>query len=315
MRENSGMDTSPTRTCKKCGLAKPLDQFSAWPKDRRCRDCRNAYQREWKRKHPSLRHEILYDQEGEPLPKTCRRCRTLKPAREFWKDALQSDGLSQWCVECRQQYYEKTDYPIDTFVRERRCLKCERSLSISDFGRCRKAKGGYNHLCKWCIRDKQRASGDSGRRLRRIPPVFNLADIDKGYVAALLDGEGHIGLSHSSTSGYRIKVEITNTNLEVLRWLVERLGGRVNNHNKETSRSKASYRWTIAKFSAVHLLRYLLPVLIIKRGQADAAIWFSEMEVQYLEDNCRRLLPKPLPSEMQALIEDVTRLNHRGPTR
>jgi hypothetical protein len=35
-------------------------------------------------------------------PRSCRRCRQVKPATEFWPNERVSTGLSPWCKDCHR---------------------------------------------------------------------------------------------------------------------------------------------------------------------------------------------------------------------
>ncbi len=87
------------------------------------------------------------------------------------------------------------------------------------------------------------------------------------YTAGFLDGEGCITTQRGS-----IRVEVTNTNLDVLCFLQGLWGGKVSTQG----RPKAGYRqkWQIGWYgeAGAHLLRLCLPYLIVKGREAVVAL-------------------------------------------
>lgn len=95
------------KTCRDCGLAKPLDQFHPHPQmvDGRhnyCIDCyrRRNRERYYRRKGGDLRD----NRRTRPLEpdgyRTCPDCGRRKPASEFAASARASDGLHTYCRSC-----------------------------------------------------------------------------------------------------------------------------------------------------------------------------------------------------------------------
>ena len=67
--------------------------------------------------------------------------------------------------------------------------------------------------------------------------IINLSETDLAYFAGLLDGEGHVAIkyfkrhiSYRPYSRYGLMVGISNTNFDVMRWLLEHVGGSVQMH-------------------------------------------------------------------------------------
>ena len=127
------------------------------------------------------------------------------------------------------------------------------------------------------------------------------------YVAGLFDGEGSVGLSKNRNRYYPV-VEITNTNLEVLREVQARFGGSINSKGIGNKKSwKAAYSWRMAWSRAVRFLKAIFPYLRIKRNQAILIFIWEAVSPYY-----RRYTKEDLA--LQKLIkQQLSWLNFRGP--
>lgn len=97
-----------------------------------------------------------------------------------------------------------------------------------------------------------------------------LSDVDRGYIAGMLDGEGCIYKRKTVVS---FTVSITNTNKQGLN-RIKRLTG-IGYVGKKPSRPEHSdcYRWCVyMKRDVLDLLTILAPILVIKQEKARAAI-------------------------------------------
>lgn len=96
---------SVTRSCRKCGETKPLDQFDIRADTGRaasmCKDCRRTYQRErWVPTSTRSKRRV-----GLSELYLCTRCGQLKPAADFPRRARMSDRLHSWCRSCWSVYH------------------------------------------------------------------------------------------------------------------------------------------------------------------------------------------------------------------
>ena len=100
--------------------------------------------------------------------------------------------------------------------------------------------------------------------------MHTLTDIQIGYLAGILDGEGCI---YQTRRGYG-HVIITNTNRECLNSIFKLTGiGMIYRLKKQRYGYTVAYQLRIYKMAdVVELLSILLPVLIIKKEQARKMI-------------------------------------------
>ncbi len=120
--------------------------------------------------------------------------------------------------------------------------------------------------------------------------VEQLSDIDKAYIAGLLDGEGSLmimrQLPTSRKSGnvstqYLMRVSMTNTDEGIIRWLHSTCGGLLTKPSKSRGpNDKPVWHWRITSKAALDLVHDLRPFLRIKATQAwlmlEAAAQFTQ---------------------------------------
>jgi len=106
-----------------------------------------------------------------------------------------------------------------------------------------------------------------------------------GYLAGLIDGEGHIGIRWSgSTKGWQMipAVIVSSSDLVVLQWCAQVTGiGRVRyTLNQSPLSRKEQYKWHVQKFADIlWLLRQIVFHMHIKQDVAHRMI--EEMEAYH----------------------------------
>lgn len=104
-----------------------------------------------------------------------------------------------------------------------------------------------------------------------------MTEIEKAYIAGIIDGEGSIMLQRFHANQYPAPcVSIASTTIELLTWLKDTIGYGViikkKNYNPE--KHKLSYSFVIKQNNAIKLLEDIYPYLIIesKRKRAEMII-------------------------------------------
>lgn len=104
-----------------------------------------------------------------------------------------------------------------------------------------------------------------------------MTEIEKAYIAGIIDGEGSIMLQRFHTNQYPAPcVSIASTTIELLTWLKDTIGYGViikkKNYNPE--KHKLSYSFVIKHNNAIKLLEDIYPYLVIesKRKRAEMII-------------------------------------------
>lgn len=121
------------------------------------------------------------------------------------------------------------------------------------------------------------------------------------YIAGFIDGEGCIGAFLTASNKLRVLLTISNTYPFVLAQMATTLGvGRIcrlRRHNAKSS-YKPCYQLVIRHDDAIKVLRRLLPHLVVKKREAELAIFAVE--------NVHRNSPR-----QQALYAvEISRLKH-----
>lgn len=102
------------------------------------------------------------------------------------------------------------------------------------------------------------------------------------YTAGLFDGEGSIVIGCGKRADRRVpqywlQVGITNTNREIIDWLLATFGGHVsdNSHSPSRRKQRPCWAWRVMSNEAAMFLEVILPHLRIKREQAMIAVEFQ----------------------------------------
>jgi hypothetical protein len=127
------------------------------------------------------------------------------------------------------------------------------------------------------------------------------------YVAGIIDGEGCLIVSKSdrgSYDNYYGRIHVKNTDMRLMKWLVENFGGNIHVNKPKSKKHSIAYSWYFsgnAKSKEIFLLS-IMPYLIIKREQAKVLVEFFRLS----EQKCPELRHK--------LYLKMRDLNKRGPT-
>jgi hypothetical protein len=108
---------------------------------------------------------------------------------------------------------------------------------------------------------------------------YTIAQI--AYLAGIVDGEGSIYIGNFSsnpktgTKHYQTNMEVTNTDENLIKWLLENFGGRSNKYTfKQTPANsrRPVFRWIASGELLTELCHLLLPYLVIKKRQCEIMI-------------------------------------------
>jgi hypothetical protein len=146
--------------------------------------------------------------------------------------------------------------------------------------------------------------------------MTTLTEIQKAYLAGIIDGEGCIGInilpSHSGTvKRLQLRVLVANTNYQLISWLCETTGiGYVfKKIRKNNPKAKDGYEWIVNSLKALWLLHQVKDYLVIKKEQASVAI-----EFQNTIDPCRHgiFVPQEIVERRYELKKLMNELNKKG---
>lgn len=143
----------------------------------------------------------------------------------------------------------------------------------------------------------------------------NLPDQTLAYIAGLVDGEGTVTVSRrhkdpARTREWRAKTEVTNTNIEILQWLMDETGiGSVHVSRPTHPNHKPKGRWMLHGTGAAEFLGAILPWLRIKKPHAELVLAFHATKQR---PNRNRPVPADLVAERVAISNQLYTLNQRG---
>jgi len=143
---------------------------------------------------------------------------------------------------------------------------------------------------------------------RRKPKdsIETLSRIDAAYLAGLIDGEGHIGIT-INVNGYHVPhVQIIMTDKGCLEWVASTIGVKLcvfahQNHIKY----RPQFMIRLGGRRAIWLCTAILPYLKVKKEQANILYRFSETYRTGWETKT----PEEVIAARQALKDEIHRLN------
>lgn len=132
---------------------------------------------------------------------------------------------------------------------------------------------------------------DFGIKRRRDGPryvrtVKHLSMTQRAYLAGIVDGEGTITLAKSTRSvgGITPLFSVTNTDVGLIQWLKNNVGGNVTVKPAEKSHYKTGYRWyTYSVRDVLELIKMVYPYLIVKRDNAEEVLSFCKWRISLAE--------------------------------
>jgi hypothetical protein len=145
------------------------------------------------------------------------------------------------------------------------------------------------------------------------------SEIDYPYMAGLIDSEGCFRIKkwkpkNRPNEVYNITVEIGNTRLPVLPWLMERFGGSVV-YIPAKANKKASATWTLSAAALYEILPKIRPFLVTKQEICDKLIEFQKTILSNGGDRHSelfRVLFEKRREIRERIIQEIHKLNLKG---
>lgn len=139
-----------------------------------------------------------------------------------------------------------------------------------------------------------------------------MTEMQKAYIAGIVDGEGHIGIAQRLTPtsiSYQLRLAVSMTEYSVIQWLAvtTKLGHARKILTAPEHPGRPAYCWALSTTAAIHLIREIQPYLIVKKDHAAIAIEFAEN----ITKPGRRVAPKDFALR-QRLMEQLQAKNY-GP--
>ena len=100
------------------------------------------------------------------------------------------------------------------------------------------------------------------------------ASTDFAYAAGFMDAEGTVNINRVDCS-WRLKVQVSNTNQEVIEWFERQFGGHVCRAFRPAGR-RPLWTWVKCGTKAAEFLKAIQPYLVVKREEAVLGLRLQE---------------------------------------
>ncbi len=105
----------------------------------------------------------------------------------------------------------------------------------------------------------------------------NVSQTDAAWAAGFLDGEGFIGVTRAVRKGtgkvdFHVAMSASQIHRAPMDKLQSMFGGRVNH---QENGFRGCFHWRVSGESVYHVLRIVLPYLVVKRKQAELTLDFG----------------------------------------
>lgn len=131
-----------------------------------------------------------------------------------------------------------------------------------------------------------------------------------GYLAGILDGEGHVGIHIAHGPPYRhaiARIAVAMTNEIPVRMLASIFGGTVKEKPPGDKGRKNLFLWQVTNRLAVKAARTLLPYLVVKAPQAACIVALDNMKEEP-RIKVRNFWTRP--AEYRQREEDLAEITH-----
>lgn len=126
---------------------------------------------------------------------------------------------------------------------------------------------------------------------------MELTDFQKGYIAALIDGEGSVCLTALHANEHKSPVvSVASTTEELLIYMQKICGGSISKKRKQQEHYKDSWQWSIKRDKAIELLTEIYPYLLVPEKHYRAKLIVKEYKQvtirngRYNEETLKRKL-------------------------
>jgi hypothetical protein len=137
--------------------------------------------------------------------------------------------------------------------------------------------------------------------------VIPLVEVEKTYLAGIVDGEGTVTLMRHHKNETPVPcVSVANNNLALLQWIKDRLGGHISSKKVYNIWHKKSYVWLAKQDRALRILNEIKKYLLVKKPQAD----LITEKYKSVTHRAGKYTPEMLKKKME-LVAQIRKLNQR----
>lgn len=98
-----------------------------------------------------------------------------------------------------------------------------------------------------------------------------MTELEKGYLAGIIDGEGSITLAKNKQFRYPM-LEVSSTTYQIVEYLKKHFGGVISKKNERNPNWKQAYIWKIEHRKAISLLEEIVSYLNEPKKKARAQL-------------------------------------------
>jgi hypothetical protein len=131
-------------------------------------------------------------------------------------------------------------------------------------------------------------------------------ELKDSYLAAIVDGEGHIGIQYRPNKRHVSNIIIEMTHPDPITMFQQEFGGPI--YQKVIPSGKTSYRYVVEPSKQEGFLNRLLPHMKVKSPQAQCVLQLINLKKQYPVKGQFHKLPTVINAEKQ-LFNIVKALN------
>ena len=138
-------------------------------------------------------------------------------------------------------------------------------------------------------------------------------DMMHARLAMAIDTDGNIGIGKvRENESYRHQINVANTNIKLIEWLVENFGGKIPEPQvRDNPKHKDLYLWYLTGSNAYKILKKIRPYLLLKGEQADCVIELYEKVSKWYYTGWKQR-PKYKKELQEELYQRVKALNKKG---
>ena len=134
------------------------------------------------------------------------------------------------------------------------------------------------------------------------------------FIAGLFEGEGSISIANlvnkswNKRTDYNLKVRISNTDKQLLGWIVANYGGKI--YRSSIVNNKTVWAWAVHSRIAEKFLKDVMPYLICKKERAVLALEFRKTK-----DNGHKRwyrIPENISRLREEIYLEMKTLNAKG---
>jgi len=149
---------------KKCSKCKSVLLKNEFVNNKRKKDglesyCKSCGQEKYKKL--KNKEKVMLEE------KKCTKCDKIKDISEFYNRIGSSDGKTSECKDCSMDmYYDRTkERTITIHLENKKCMKCNETLDINEFGNKKDSPDGRMPNCKKCC-------SENAKQLRSLEPEY-----------------------------------------------------------------------------------------------------------------------------------------------